>query len=73
MADKKRLRNYGMWASLISQVGLLVEGIFIALGLMVPEEAINGWMLVANIILGILSTLGIISNPTKPDSKGYNL
>lgn len=28
---------------------------------------------ITNVFLGLLATLGIISNPTKPDSGGYNL
>lgn len=73
VVNKKRWRNYALWVSLISQFALLVQLIGLATGHIIPQELIEGWVAVANVVLGILSTLGIISNPTKPNSKGYNL
>lgn len=63
---KKRFKNYGLWIAIASFVLLVLQtfGVDIA-----PEkyyELVNG-------ALGILILLGIISNPTKPDSKNFNL
>ncbi|SHE11301.1 Uncharacterised protein [Chlamydia abortus] len=33
----------------------------------------TGIVLLADAILVVLATLGIISNPTKPEGKGFNL
>jgi len=70
---KQRFRNYALWASLVSQLALLVQVLAFAMGWQIEDEQIQAWVAVADVILGILSTLGIISNPTKPDSRGYNL
>ena len=70
---KQRFRNYALWASLVSQLALLVQVLAFAMGWRIEDEQIQAWVAVADVILGILSTLGIISNPTKPDSRGYNL
>jgi len=70
---KQRFRNYALWASLVSQLALLVQVLSFAMGWRIEDEQIQAWVAVADVILGILSTLGIISNPTKPDSRGYNL
>lgn len=63
---KKRFKNLGLWMAIASFVLLILQmfGVEIA-----PEkyyELVNGF-------LGILILLGIVSNPTKPDSKGFNL
>jgi len=65
---KRRLRNYGLWIS----IAALVIDILIYTGVITPSESetIN---LVVNRVLEILVLLGIINNPTKPDSPGYNL
>jgi len=70
---KQRFRNYALWASLVSQLALLVQVLAFAMGWQIEDEQIQAWVAFADVILGILSTLGIISNPTKPDSRGYNL
>lgn len=74
MLKKKRFRNYALWISMVSQVLLLVQlighltGAF-ELSDMKRQEIVAA----ADLVLGILATLGIISNPTKPNSGGYNL
>ncbi|MEK5476996.1 phage holin [Paenibacillus sp. FSL R5-0407] len=71
---KKRWRNYALWVSVASQVVLLIQLIGHLTGLFILTDVMAQEILTAvDILLGILATLGIISNPTKPDSKGYNL
>lgn len=62
--NKKRLKNYGLWLSVASLLALILgkSGIII--------EDFN---IIVESILHILVLLGIINNPTKPDSKGFNL
>lgn len=64
--SKKRLRNYGLWTALAS-FSLLIARKF---GFEMPLEDFNE---IIDMGLGILVLLGIISNPTKPDGKGFNL
>ncbi|MOA58388.1 Bacteriophage holin [compost metagenome] len=72
--NKKRWRNYALWVSIVSQVLLLAQLIGHVTGLYKITELLHqDIMTIVNVILGILATLGIISNPTKPDSGGYNL
>lgn len=74
MLTKQRFRNYALWTSLVSQtllVAQLVAKLFFDYS--ITEDVSTGIVLLADAILVLLSTLGIISNPTKPDSKGYNL
>lgn len=74
MTTKTRARNAAMWVSVISQILLLLQLIGHISGLFDITEAMQNEILVGvDLVLGILATLGIISNPTKPDSKGYNL
>jgi uncharacterized membrane protein len=70
---KKRFRNYALWASLISQMALLTQLVALGLGYHIKDEDIKLWVGVLDIVLGILVLLGIVSNPTSPESKGYNL
>ncbi|MNP69500.1 hypothetical protein D3C76_1656050 [compost metagenome] len=57
-----------------SQVVLLIQLIGHLTGLFILTDVMAQEILTAvDILLGILATLGIISNPTKPNSKGYNL
>ncbi|GIP51784.1 MULTISPECIES: phage holin [Paenibacillus] len=71
---KKRWRNYALWVSVASQVVLLIQLIGHLTGLFILTDVMAQEILTAvDILLGILATLGIISNPTKPNSKGYNL
>jgi uncharacterized membrane protein len=70
---KERFKNYAMWASLASQVALLIQLVALLVGAPIADDIINGWLGVVDIILGLLATLGIISNPTKPGAKGFNL
>lgn len=67
MLEKKRFRNYGLWAALIA----LVTDILIYTGLIgFTHEEVE---FVTQRILEILVLLGILNNPTKPDGKGFNL
>lgn len=68
-----RYRNYALWVSLISQLALVIQGVSFAIGIDITAGLIDSWVIVANSILILLATLGIISNPTKPNDKGYNL
>ncbi len=71
---KKRWRNYALWVSVASQVMLLIQLLGHLTGLLLLTDMMAHEILTAiDILLGILVTLGIISNPTKPGSKGYNL
>lgn len=71
---KSRWQNYALWTSVIAQVLLVVQLTGQLFGWFDITEALKEEiLLLANGILVVLSTLGIISNPTKPDSKGYNL
>ena len=72
--NKKRWRNYALWVSIVSQVLLLIQLIGHLTGLFDLTDVMKQDLLtVADVLLGLLATLGIISNPTKPDSGGYNL
>ncbi|AZS15379.1 phage holin [Paenibacillus lutimineralis] len=72
--NKKRWRNYALWVSIVSQVLLLLQLIGHLTGLFDLTDVMKQDLLtVADVLLGLLATLGIISNPTKPDSGGYNL
>jgi uncharacterized membrane protein len=72
--NKKRWRNYALWVSVVSQVLLLVQLIGSITGAFALTDIMREDILtITNVFLGLLATLGIISNPTKPDSGGYNL
>lgn len=72
--EKKRLRNYGFWTALAAQLLLVVQiGAKLFFDYTLTEDFSTGIVLLADAILVVLATLGIISNPTKPDSKGFNL
>ncbi len=72
--NKKRWRNYGLWVSIVSQLLLLAQLIGQVTGLYeITDSLQQDIVTIVNVILGILATLGIISNPTKPNSGGYNL
>ncbi|MFD3260828.1 phage holin [Paenibacillus lentus] len=72
--NKKRWRNYALWISIISQVLLLLQLLGHLTGTFELTDIMREDILtVANVFLGLLATLGIISNPTKPNSGGYNL
>jgi len=74
MFEKQRLRNYGFWVALVSQVLLVVQlGAKLLFDYTLTEDIKTEIVLLADAILVVLSTLGIISNPTKPDGKGFNL
>jgi uncharacterized membrane protein len=66
--NKKRLRNYGMWAAVIS----LAADILIYAGVITVSES-ETLTSIAQRILELLVLLGIISNPTNPNGKGFNL
>ncbi|MNW36998.1 Uncharacterized membrane protein [Fontibacillus panacisegetis] len=72
--NKKRWRNYALWISIVSQVLLLLQLIGSTTGAFTLTDLMREDILtIVNVFLGLLATLGIISNPTKPDSSGYNL
>jgi len=68
MFEKKRFRNYGLWVAVIAL--LLDVGIYTGI---VPASESETLMSFAQRALEVLVLLGIISNPTKPDGKGFNL
>lgn len=59
---KGKFRNYGLWISIISAVLMLLQAMGLKLDLPYVNEIITS-------ILGVLVTLGIISNPS--DGNGY--
>ncbi|WP_059043909.1 phage holin [Paenibacillus rubinfantis] len=72
--SKKRWRNYALWISIVSQGLLLVQLIGHLTGAFDLTDVMKQDILTAtDLVLGMLATLGIISNPTKPESNGYNL
>ncbi|MNW63626.1 Bacteriophage holin [compost metagenome] len=72
--NKKRWRNYALWVSIVSQVLLLLQLIGHITGLFDLSDIMkNDILAVTDVLLGLLATLGIISNPTKPGGQGYNL
>lgn len=74
MTGKQRFRNYGFWVALVAQLLLVVQlGSKLLFGITITQDMSDGVVLLANAILVVLATLGIISNPTKPDSGGFNL
>lgn len=74
MFQKQRFKNYALWVSIVSQVILLVQLIGHLTGAFDLTDVMKQEVLaIVDVGLGLLSTLGIISNPTKPKSGGYNL
>lgn len=74
MMNKKRWRNYALWVSIVSQGLLLIQLIGHLTGLFDLTDVMKQDILtIADVLLGLLATLGIISNPTKPGGQGYNL
>lgn len=72
--NKKRWRNYALWVSIMSQLLLLVQLIGTITGAFTLTDIMREDILtITNVFLGLFATLGIVSNPTKPDSGGYNL
>ncbi|GAA0390642.1 phage holin [Paenibacillus motobuensis] len=72
--NKKRWRNYALWISIVSQGLLLIQLIGHLTGAFDLTDVMkNDILAVTDVLLGLLATLGIISNPTKPNSSGYNL
>lgn len=63
---KQRYKNYSLWVAVASFVLLLLQTFGAEIASDKYYEIVNGF-------LGILIFLGIISNPTKPDSKNFNL
>lgn len=57
-----KFRNYGLWISIISAVLMLLQAMGLKFDLPYVNEIITS-------ILGVLVTLGIISNPS--DGNGY--
>ena len=58
----EKLKNYGLWVSFFSLVGLILAnyGLYNALGL--TTESYQG---IVNGVLGLLVAAGIISNPAQ--------
>lgn len=72
--NKQRWRNYALWVSVASQALLLIQLLGQLTGAFSLTEIMKQDILTAvDAFLGLLATLGIISNPTKPSSGGYNL
>ncbi|GGH28510.1 phage holin [Paenibacillus segetis] len=72
--NKKRWRNYALWISVVSQAVLLIQLVGHLTGVFDLTEAMKQDLLtIVDVVLGLLATMGIISNPTKPNSSGYNL
>lgn len=72
--NKKRWRNYALWVSIVSQLLLLIQLIGHLTGIFDLTDVMKQEILaITDVILGLLATLGILSNPTKPNSGGYNL
>ncbi|WP_262362419.1 phage holin family protein [Paenibacillus senegalensis] len=68
------MRNYGFWMALISQLLLAVQiGAKVLFDYTITDDWSTGIVLLADAVLVVLATLGIISNPTKPEGKGFNL
>ena len=61
--DWSRFKNYGLWLSLFSLIGILLNAFGVNF---VPEE----YTQITNAILAVLIAAGIISNPTT-EAKGY--
>jgi uncharacterized membrane protein len=74
MMNKRRWRNGALWASIVSQLLLLAQLFGHVTGMYELTEQMSGDVLtLMNTLLGLLVILGIISNPTRPGSSGYNL
>ncbi|MGE5381642.1 MAG: hypothetical protein ACM3NT_11335 [Methylocystaceae bacterium] len=58
MKIKSRLRNYGLWVSIASLVGIILKDI----GVLSPSDPT--WDNIVTAVLSILVTLGILNNPT---------
>ncbi|MEK4510256.1 hypothetical protein EJP82_09615 [Paenibacillus anaericanus] len=72
--NKKRWRNYALWVSVVSQALLLVQLVgHLTETFEVSDIMQQDIMTIVNVVLGLLTTLGIVSNPTKPNSSGFNL
>jgi len=72
--NKKRLRNYGFWTALAAQLLIVAQaGASLFFDYTIADETSESIMVLVNAILVTLATLGIISNPTKPGNKGFNL
>ena len=61
--DWSRFKNYGLWLSLFSLIGILLNAFGVNF---VPEE----YTQITNAILAVLIAAGIISNPTT-ETKWY--
>lgn len=55
--DWSRFKNYGLWVSILALIPLLLDAAGVTI---VPEQ----YQLIANTILSMLVTLGVVSNPT---------
>ncbi|MDQ0086608.1 phi LC3 family holin [Paenibacillus anaericanus] len=72
--NKKRWRNYALWISITSQALLLIQLVgHLTVVFDLTEVMKQDLLTIVDVVLGLLATLGIVSNPTKPDSSGYNL
>lgn len=72
--NKKRWRNYALWISIVSQALLLLQLLGHLTGSFELTDIMKQDILtITDVILGLLATLGIVSNPTKPNSGGFNL
>lgn len=61
--DWSRLKNYGLWTSIIAFIPLVLEGFGVEI---LPDN----YQAIATAFLGILVTAGILNNPTT-SNKGF--
>ena len=61
--DWKRLKNYGLWVSVLALVPMVLEGFGVEI---LPDN----YQMIATSVLGILVTAGILNNPTTAN-KGF--
>jgi len=66
--NKQRFKNYGLWVA----VSALVIDVLIYTGVIPASESETATALVQR-GLELLVLLGIVSNPTRPDGRGFNL
>ena len=67
---KDKFKSYSFWVGLVASIMLVVKFLAEQFGFKIDEEEINNFV---NSILGILTVLGVINNPTKnEDNKEVN-
>ncbi len=59
---KQKLKNYSFWVGLSASIMLVAKFVAENFGFKIDENLVNN---IINSILGILTILGVINNPTK--------